>query len=82
MLDKYKSESTVKPIEWDSISSEAVVYHNFNVVKKEKINEDGTVTEIFSYDVEEYTKDEYRAIQIKDANEAIDDLLIMVLEGK
>ena len=82
MLDKYKSESTVKPIEWDSISSEAVVYHNFNVVKKEKINEDGTVTEMFSYDVEEYTKDEYHAIQIKDANEAIDDLLIMVLEGK
>lgn len=57
-MKKYKSESTVKPIEMDTTSSPDTVYINSNIKKIEKKNIDETQI-IYQYIVSEYDKNEY-----------------------
>lgn len=53
-MKTYRSESTVRPVEWDTESSKTTVYHNQFIDEYEK---DGTT--FYSYNVTEYTKEEY-----------------------
>ena len=53
-MKTYVSESTVRPVEWDTESSKTTVYHNTLINEEEK---EGVV--IYRYNVTEYTKEEY-----------------------
>lgn len=59
-MKSYKSESTVRPEEWDKTSSPEKVYHNQNIVES-PATEDKPAT--FVYDVDEYEKMEYLELQ-------------------
>lgn len=59
----YKSESDNIPIEWDTTSSKRVVYHNYNVKQIERRDDIAGEAEpriAYVYDVDEYSKDEYK----------------------
>lgn len=55
-MKNYKSESTVRPQEWDKTSSPDRVYHNENVVEVPATEETPVM---YKYDVTEYTTQEY-----------------------
>lgn len=82
MLRTYQSESNIRPIEYDATSSESVVYHNYDIQEVERRNEDGTLTTFYVYKVDELTKDEYNNYRMNDINNAIDDILVIILEDK
>ena len=50
------------PPDWDVISSPSTVYHNFNIKALGKKEPEDA--QMYSYDVEEYTMDEYKALQV------------------
>lgn len=52
-----RSESTVKPVEWDLISSPNVIYHNYNVVELSPTED---LPMRYAYDVDVYTLSEYQ----------------------
>ncbi len=74
----YKSESNVIPAEL--VVSVDTVYHNYNVVEKEKEDEQGKTT-YYEYDVDEYTCQEYILSQLKENGQSIDDIVTMLLGG-
>ena len=53
-MQTIKSQSTVKPIEWDVKSSPTTVYHNYNVTEKQ--TDDGSV---YEYDTDKMSQQEY-----------------------
>ena len=57
---KLKSESAEYPVLLDKTSSRTTVYHRFNVVEKER--EEGQ--RYYSYDEYQYTKSEWREVEI------------------
>lgn len=55
----YNSESTVKPLEVDTTSSEVYVYLRRNVTEKEVVDEMGTVVVFYEYEERMIPKTEY-----------------------
>ena len=53
-MQTIKSQSTVKPIEWNISSSPTTVYHNYNVTEKQI--DDGSV---YEYDTDKMSQQEY-----------------------
>ena len=49
-----KSQSNVKPVEWDVYSSQTTVYHNYNIIEKQI--DDGSV---YEYDTDKMSQQEY-----------------------
>lgn len=49
-----KSQSNVKPVEWDILSSPTTVYHNYNIIEKQI--DDGAV---YEYDTDKMSQQEY-----------------------
>ena len=75
-----KSQSNVKPVEWDILSSPTTVYHNYNVVEKQ-IDE----SVIYEYDTDKMTQQEYIIFITERLNrqqEAIDALTLSSLGVK
>lgn len=74
----YKSESNVKPQEW--VIGVDTVYHNYNIVEltrtKEETEEETT---IYTYDVEQYTLQEYTTKQLAQNTQSIDDIVVSML---
>lgn len=74
----YKSESNVKPQEW--VIDVDSVYHNYNIVEltrtKEETEEETT---IYTYDVEQYTLQEYTTKQLAQNTQSIDDIVVSML---
>ena len=66
-MRNYQSSSTVKPLEWDLISSKKKVYHNYNieVIESEPL--------MYSYDVDEYERMEYLEYKNKVQDNALAD---------
>lgn len=77
-MKTYKSESNVMPAEWQEELT--TVYHNENIIEVKKESEE-EVTTVFEYDVTEYTKEEYLLMKNKEQDNAIDDILVALLEG-
>lgn len=76
----YKSESNIRPVEWQKELT--TVYHNQNIIEVEKeTGFDGEVTTMYQYDVTEYTVEEYLLMKNKEQDNAIDDILVALLEG-
>lgn len=80
-MKTYKSESDNMPKEWDTISSMRVVYHNYNVEQTKRIDDiDGEEREprtVYTYDVDEYTKEEYKTYLIEKNRADIDYIMII-----
>lgn len=80
-MKTYKSESDIIPMEWDTTSSRRVVYHNYNVEQVERFDdidgEEKVPRIVYTYDVDEYTKEEYKTYQIEKNRADIDYVLIM-----
>lgn len=74
-MKQYKAESNIMPIEWQFDTN--CVFHNFNV--EELTKDDEEQTKYFSFDVEEYTYQEYTLNQLQANNQAIDDIVISML---
>ena len=53
-MQTIKSQSSIKPIEWDVESSPTTVYHNYNVVEKQI--DEGI---IYEYDTDKMSQQEY-----------------------
>lgn len=74
----YKSESNVKPDEW--VIDVDTVYHNYNITESEKADEmSEETTTIYSYDVDEYTNQEYIQNQLAQNTQSIDDIVLSML---
>ena len=58
-----KSQSTVKPLEWDTTSSAVVVYHNTDV-EEQPATED--LPKMYNYTQEVYTREEYAQLMAQD----------------
>ena len=54
-----KSSSTVRPVEWDTTSSETTVYHNFDVVEKPAQGGEFPQPAMFEYMQTQYSRAEY-----------------------
>ena len=74
----YKAESAVMPQEWDFESSADKVYHNTNI---ELVPATEEMPAMYEYDVAEYTNKEYMTLTQAEQDEAIDEILIALLEG-
>jgi len=75
-----KSQSNVKPVEWDILSSPTTVYYNYNI--EEKQIDDGV---IYEYDTDKMTQQEYIIFITERLNrqqEAIDALTLSSLGVK
>ena len=75
-----KSQSNVKPVEWDILSSPTTVYHNYNI--EEKQIDDGV---IYEYETDKMTQQEYIIFITERLNrqqEAIDALTLSSLGVK
>lgn len=70
-MKRYVSESTVKPLEWDKTSSDAVVYHNTDIVEV-PASED--TPRMYSYIVEEYTRSEYLEYENENLQQSVNAL--------
>jgi len=64
-----RSESTVFPIENDTVSSTMGVSVRANIVAEERTNQDGTKYTMFVYDETQYTNEEWTAMQADKAND-------------
>lgn len=53
-MQTIKSQSSIKPIEWDVESSPTTVYHNYNVTEKQ--TDEGI---IYEYDTDKMSQQEY-----------------------
>lgn len=76
----YKSESNIQPKEWDIELS--CVYHNQNVTRHRKTNEEGKYEYYYEYDVDEYTLHEYIELQSKgiEKNNALVEYVAMMTD--
>ena len=63
-----KSQSTVRPPEWDTTSSAVVVYHNTDV-EEQPATED--MPKMYSYTQEVYTREEYAQMIAQDNTQRI-----------
>ena len=77
-MKTYVSESNLKPSEWQL--EQSTVYHNTNIVECERQTEEA-VEKYFKYDVTEYTYNEYNLLLNKSNSDAIDEIVISMLEG-
>lgn len=77
-MKTYVSESNLRPDEWQLELS--TVYHNANIVECEKESDKG-IEKYFKYDVTEYTYNEYNLLLNKANSDAIDEIVIAMLEG-
>lgn len=73
----YKAESAVMPQEWDFESSANRVYHNTDIVLVEATEEKPAM---YEYNVTEYTNKEYIVAKQAEQDDAIDEILIALLE--
>lgn len=72
IIKTYKSESTIRPEEWDTTSSKMLTYHNYNIEQTERQDEFSEIKMlIYTYDVDEYTKQEYIEYMINKNREDI-----------
>ena len=74
----YKSESNVKPTEW--VIDIDTVYHNYNIVEETRTQESTEEeTTIYTYDVDQYTLQEYTTNQLAQNTQSIDDIVMTML---
>lgn len=59
VLNFYKSESSVKPLELDEVSSKKVVYIRKNISETIKNSEDDSSFKMYTYEEAKLTKEEY-----------------------
>ena len=76
-MKTYKSESNVKPNEWQI--EKTCAYHNYNIKEVEKEQQEETTT-MYEYDVDEYTLNEYIELKLSDNSTSIKDLEDAVCE--
>ena len=74
----YKSESNIKPNSLDV--NVDTVYRNYNIVEKQKEDEQGKTT-YYEYNVDEYTCQEYILLQLEENGQSIDDIVTTLLGG-
>lgn len=60
-----------KPAEFDTTSSEVVVYQRRNIERITVENPDGTTAELWQYDERELTNDEYQTVRADEQQERI-----------
>ena len=69
---KVQGSQVEKPAEFDTTSSEAVVYQRRHIERITVENPDGTTAELWQYDERELTNDEYQAVRADEQQEQID----------
>ena len=69
---KVQGSQVEKPAEFDTTSSEVVVYQRRNIERITVENPDGTTAELWQYDERELTNDEYQAVRADEQQEQID----------
>ena len=74
-----KSESGEYPVLLDKESSKSTVYRRYDVVEKQRENEDGTLQTYYTYTEEQWTKAEWREVE-KDNFDMDVDFRITMLE--
>ena len=85
---KVQGSQAEKPAEFDTTTSEVVVYQHKNIERITVENMDGTTAELWEYDEREMSHEEYNTIRIglmqaevAVNSAAIDELVIAALEG-
>lgn len=71
-MKTYKSESNIRPAEWDKTSSEVSVYHNYNIEEVPATEEKELH---YTYDVDEYTNKEFISLMDEIITENTDAIL-------
>jgi hypothetical protein len=69
---KVQGSQAEKPAEFDTTSSEVVVYQRRNIERITVENPDGTTAELWQYDERELTNDEYQTVRADEQQEQID----------
>ena len=69
---KVQGSQEEKPAEFDTTSSEVVVYQRRNIERITVENPDGTTAELWQYDERERTNDEYQTVRADEQQERID----------
>lgn len=69
---KVQGSQEEKPAEFDTTSSEVVVYQHRNIERITVENPDGTTAELWQYDERELTNDEYQTVRADEQQERID----------
>lgn len=69
---KVQGSQEEKPAEFDTTSSEVVVYQRRNIERITVENPDGTTAELWQYDERELTNDEYQTVRADEQQERID----------
>jgi hypothetical protein len=69
---KVQGSQAEKPAEFDTTSSEVVVYQRRNIERITVENPDGTTAELWQYDERELTNDEYQTVRADEQQERID----------
>ena len=75
-----RSESTVLPIEIDTISSATGVSVRENIVAEERTNQDGTSYTMFVYDETQYTNEEWGIIRLGSVETTMDKVVNALVE--
>jgi len=75
-----RSESTVLPIEIDTISSATGVSVRENIVAEERTNQDGTSYTMFVYDETQYTNEEWGIIRLSSVETTTDKVVDALAE--
>lgn len=78
ILNFYYSESSVKPLELDEISSKKVVYFRKNISEVENKNDDGEVSKMYTYQEAKFPKEDYELYK----TEILNDIEISELRDK
>jgi hypothetical protein len=79
-MQTIKSQSSIKPIEWDVESSPTTVYHNYNVTEKQ--TDEGI---IYEYDTDKMSQQEYSVYiteRLNRQDEVIETLTLSSLGAK
>lgn len=69
---KVQGSQEEKPAEFDTTSSEVVVYQRRNIQRVKVTNPDGTTTELWEYEEREMTREEYAIVVAESQQERID----------
>lgn len=71
---KVQGSQTEKPAEFDTTTSEVVVYQRRNIERVTVENPDGSTVELWEYEERELTHDEYAIVRAEAQQEQIDQI--------
>lgn len=78
---KVQGSQAEKPAEFDTTTSEVVVYQRRNIERVTVKNTDNTETELWEYEERELTREEYTVVRVAEQQRQIDEANETALAG-